>query len=177
MGINEKRLCAAMKAEWRAGGYDVVSYGEDNRLFINGSHWCVEMKQSEAPRKVLALLVEHLGDIPRGAAWRVSKDTGAQSEMVDAVLTRIDGLKNRLMQEREMEVNRTAMHWKGLELWQREDLRVQAYDGGLVRIGEGDPVECAGKLVWDENGLVIVLPESDAVSDTLRELLEQTLLA
>lgn len=174
--INEKALCAAMKSAWRGGGYEVVGYGESNRLWINAENWGVELKQTEAPRKVLALLVEHLGEIPRGTAWNVSKDAGAQQVVVDMMLTRIDKLKDMLMREDETEIKRTAMKWKGLEVWQKESLMVLTYDGAAVRIGEGDPVSCGNKLVWEDGGLVVVMPE-EAMEMELRELLEQTVLA
>lgn len=174
--INEKALCAAMKAAWRGGGYEVVAYGEQNRIWINGAQWGVEMKKSEAPRKVLALLVEHLGEIPCGSAWAVSKAGGAQQMVVDMMLTRIDSLKNVLMREDEVEIKRTAMMWKGLEVWQKENLEVLTYDGAMVCIGVNDPVSCGGNLVWEDGGLVVVMPE-EAMEPALRELLEQTVLA
>ena len=171
--INEKALVAAMKSEWRGGGYEVVGYGEGNRLWINGNNWCVEMRQSEAPRKVLALLVEHLGEIPCGSAWAVSKDGGAQSLVVDMMLTRIDTVKNVLMREEEREIKRTAMKWNGLEVWQTDKLEVLTYDGAEVRIGEGDPVVCGDVLVWNDGGVVAV-HAVEAMLPELRELLEQT---
>lgn len=53
--INEKGLCAAMKGAWRVGGYEVVGYGEEPMLFINGYGWFAAAPVRQMPRKVLAL--------------------------------------------------------------------------------------------------------------------------
>ena len=53
-----------------------------------------------------------------------------------------------------------------------------AYDDGLTSMGDGEPDAFGNMLVWDEGGeLVCVMPESDVLELSLRELLEQTMLA
>lgn len=73
--IDERGLLSAMKSTWRSEGYTVAGYREDGErvLCIHGASWLVAIPYSAISRKVLALLVEHLGEIPDGAAW-----TGAQ---------------------------------------------------------------------------------------------------
>jgi hypothetical protein len=177
--IGEKGLCAAMKAAWRAGGYEVVGYGEGNTLFINGYGWCAAAPQKQMPRKVLALLVEHVGLIPEGAAYRVQKNEGTQAIVMDMALQAKDAVA-RLLSEEDAEVIReTAMTWKGRRVWQKaKNLTVLAYDGSLTNIGEGEPDAFGNMLVWDEGGeMVCVMPEPDVLDLSLRELLEQTMLA
>lgn len=177
--IYEKGLCAAMKAAWRSGGYEVAGYGEGNTLFINGYRWCAAAPQKQMPRKVLALLVEHVGLIPEGEAYRVHKKEGAQAIMMDMALEVKDGVEKLLSEEDAAEIRQTAMTWKGWRVWQKPETQtVLAYDDALTSIGDGDPDAFGNMLVWDEGGeLVCVMPGSDVLDTALRELLEQTMLA
>lgn len=177
--IYEKGLCAAMKSAWRTGGYEVAGYGEGNTLFINGYGWCVAAPQKQMPRKVLALLVEHVGLIPEGAAFRVHKKEGAQAIMVDMALEAKDSVARLLSEEDAAEIRETAMTWKCWRVWQKpENQRVLAFDDGLTAMGDGEPTLYGNMLVWDEGGeLVCVMPGKDVMDTALRELLKQTMLA
>lgn len=177
--INEKGLCAAMKAAWRVGGYEVAGYGEENILFINGYGWCVAAPQRQMPRRALALLVEHVGQIPTAEAFRVHKKEGAQSIIMDMALEPKDGIERLLGEEDAIDIRQTAMMWKGWRVWQKPETQtVLAYDDALTAIGEGEPDAFGNMLVWDEGGeLVCVLPGKDVLDTALRELLEQTMLA
>ena len=177
--IYEKGRCAAMKAAWRTGGYEVAGYGEGNTLFINGYGWCVAAPQKQMPRKVLALLVEHVGVIPEGAAYRVQKNEGTQAIVMDMALQARDTVAQLLSEEDAEVIRQTAMTWKGRRVWQKaKNLTVLAYDDGLTSMGDGEPDAFGNMLVWDEGGeLVCVMPETDALEQSLRELLEQTMLA
>lgn len=77
--IDEKGLCAAMKAAWRtASGYKVTVQSE--MIGIAANNWAVQVPLRALPRKALALLVEHIGEIPTdGAAYGCQKDVGAQT--------------------------------------------------------------------------------------------------
>ena len=52
--IEERALCAAMKAAWRGTGYEVYAAGD--ALVITTDEMGVEMSRKNASRKVLALL-------------------------------------------------------------------------------------------------------------------------
>ncbi len=67
--IDERGLLGAMKSTWRSEGYTVAGYREDGErvLCIHGASWLAAIPYSAIGRKVLALLVEHLGEIPDGA--------------------------------------------------------------------------------------------------------------
>lgn len=178
--INEKGLLRAMKNAYRGGGYEVAGYGEENNLFINGYSWCVAVPQKQCPRKVLALLVEHVGLIPEGGdAFRVQKAEGAQCVLLSAVLGPKEGLKRLMHNEGAEEIRKTAMTWKGWRIWQKTDSGVvMAFDSGLTAIGLGEPDTYGDFLVWDEAGEVVcVMPGKDVLDLEFRELLEKTELA
>ena len=95
--IDERSLLAAIKDAWRTGGYSVA--GNGGELVLQGSGWLAVLPRGIVPRKVLALLVEHLGEIPEGAAWKVYKKQGAQAQMVDMALEAVDTIRRELESE------------------------------------------------------------------------------
>lgn len=176
--IDERGLVAAIKDTWRHEGYAVAGYGsgDERTLCLNGASWLAVMPRRTTSRKVLGLLAEHLGEIPDGAAWTVRKGAGVQGQIMDVVLTRLDGLRRHIEEDEEELILRTNMTWKGYEVWQRPaTLKVTAYDPELVRIGDGEPMGCGEMLVWnDEGGLVVVLPGREIIGEELAAVLEQT---
>lgn len=72
--IDERGLLAAVRSAWRGGGYEVVGNGQE--LVLRGQGWLAVLPRGIVPWNVLALLVEHLGEIPEGAAWKVYKKQG-----------------------------------------------------------------------------------------------------
>lgn len=175
--IDERGLLAAVRSAWRGGGYEVVGNGQE--LVLRGQGWLAVLPRGIAPRKVLALLVEHLGEIPEGTAWKVYKKQGAQAQMVDMALEAVDAIRRELESEpNPREAHRTAMTWKNWEVWQTEDLKVATFDPNLVAMGVGDAMAYGQRLVWDdEGGLLVVAPRRDDIEDALRERLEQLPLA
>ena len=175
--IDERSLLAAIKDAWRTGGYSVV--GNGGELVLQGSGWLAVLPRGIVPRKVLALLVEHLGEIPEGAAWKVYKKQGAQAQMVDMALEAVDTIRRELESEpNPREAHRTAMTWKNWEVWQTEGLKVATFDPDLVAMGVGDAMAYGKRLVWDdEGGLLVVAPRRDDIEDALRQRLEQLPLA
>ncbi len=175
--IDERGLLAAVRSAWRGGGYEVVGNGQE--LVLRGQGWLAVLPRGIAPRKVLALLVEHLGEIPEGTAWKVYKKQGAQAQMVDMALEAVDTIRRELESEpNPREAHRTAMTWKNWEVWQTEDLKVATFDPNLVAVGVGDAMAYGQRLVWDdEGGLLVVAPRRDDIEDALRQRLEQLPLA
>ena len=160
--IDERSLARAMKESWRGGGYEVAGYGDGNgrMLFLDGRTWAALLPRRTCPRKVLALLAEHLGEIPEASAYRVSKNTGAQNQMMDMPLGTLDKLQREVAEGKGEEILRTNMVWKGREVWQKENLRVLAFDAALTEIGFGEPLAYGNMLVWDdEGGMVFILPD------------------
>lgn len=174
--IEEKALCAVMKNAWRGAGYEVFASGET--LVISTDEVGVEMLRKTASRKVLALLVVHLGEIPDGAAYSVRKKDGAQRMMLDVAMGHWDGMRNRVESAERRTLRRTPMDWKTRGVWQEDDTgSVYTIDPALSDIIEATPdgIEMAdGLMVCDDGGgLVIVQPEGGVMSEAVRNLLEQ----
>lgn len=87
MVVSEKGLMAAMKDAYKSDGYQVAvdeSGGIDN-VIIHNSMWTVVIMKSELPRKVLGMIAEHIGEIPRlGTAFQVKKKE-TQTEIFNIV--------------------------------------------------------------------------------------------
>ena len=178
--IDERSLTRAMQEAWRGSGYDVAGYGDGTgrMLFLDGGTWAVLLPRRNAPRKVLARLAEHLGEIPEASAYHVSKAGGAQNQMIDISLSTLDKLQREVAEGKAERICRSNMVWKGREIWQKTDMKVLAFDPALAEIGAGDPEAYGETLVWDdEGGMAFVAPETGVVDETLRALLEQTPLA
>ena len=172
-----EKILRTEEDETSGGGYEVAGYGDGNgrMLFLDGRTWAALLPRRTCPRKVLALLAEHLGEIPEASAYRVSKNTGAQNQMMDMPLGTLDKLQREVAEGKGEEILRTNMVWKGREVWQKENLRVLAFDAALTEIGFGEPLAYGNMLVWDdEGGMVFILPEANLIDETLERLLEQT---
>ena len=155
MVINEKGLCEAMKAAFRkrSTGYKVAAklskIGEEE-IIISAPGWTAIITRENAPRKVLALIVEHVGDLPQeGQAFQV-QDTKAQAEIFDMAVPELETLVAGA------EVKRTQLNYNGYQIWQRTDdhtvfmmapnhenmldnfkRQVKAMDNGAVFYAEG----------------------------------------
>lgn len=177
--IEEKSLCATMKAAWRNGGYEVFARGDS--LVISTSAMGVEMSRRNASRQVLALLVMHLGEIPEDAAYSVREKEGAQQEMLDVAMGHWDSVRNRVDGAERRILRRTPMDWKNSGVWQADDTGiVYAFDKALTDIISAEPegIEIAdGLMVCDDGGgLAVIYPEEGKMTEAVRNLLEQVSL-
>lgn len=87
MVVNEKGLLSAMKNAHKADGYQVAvdESGGIVNMIIHNPMWTVVIMKSELPRKVLAMVVEHIGEIPSvGTAFQVKKKE-TQTEIFNIV--------------------------------------------------------------------------------------------
>lgn len=130
--INERALLAALKNEWKNAGYTVGRTGE--RLLLGGYGWTLCCTMPVLPRKVLALLVEHLGEIPAaGDCWTVSKKGGSQT----AILQVADKEFLAALDARGADVAQTRLTFGGWRVWQEEQtLRVLMMNEDLTAIVE-----------------------------------------
>lgn len=121
MVIDESALIRAMKDAHKKDGYKVAAdEGSDGnaRLMIAAAGWMVEINQENCPRKVLALIVLHLGKLPRiGQAFQVQKKQ-TQTEIFDVAVGWLYELKEAVVSCR---AKRTDLSWHGYQLWQRGD--------------------------------------------------------
>lgn len=185
--MNEKVLLRLMKNAWRGSGYHVAQAGLIGGLWIGTGRWAVLLHRDAVPRKVLALLVEHIGEVPQESAWRCSKAGGAQSMLLESELRAIETVLDAEHEADPAVIYYTGMTANGWELWQQPwNNRVSAYDPELADLG-GETVpkaktmpETAGPaLVWqDYAGMALVMPgqiETIVPADVLA-LLESTRL-
>ena len=119
MVINESGLCAAMKAAFRkkSTGYKVSSRmnaAGEQEIILSAPFWTVVLEKRHAPRKVLALIVEHMGDLPKpGQAFQI-QDQQAQSTIYEMLVP-------DLPKDTAMGVKRTAITYKGSRIYQCAD--------------------------------------------------------
>lgn len=128
--INERALLSALKEEWKGAGYTVGRTGEE--LLLKGIGWTLRCTMEVLPRKVLALLVEHLGEIPGGGdCWNVSKKSGSQTAILQVADTDfLDALDAR-----GNKAAATRLTFGGWRVWQEEEsLRVLLMDEDLTSI-------------------------------------------
>ena len=120
MVISESGLCAAMRDAFRkkSTGYKVAMRqleGENPEVVLSTSDWTVIIEKENAPRKVLALIVEHLGDLPQvGQAFHV-KDDNVQTEIFSMAVPEAEQLQPNVT------VKRTQIAYMGHTIYQRED--------------------------------------------------------
>lgn len=120
MVINESGLCAAMRDAFRkkSTGYKVaaqLSQKGERELILSASGWTAEISRENAPRKVLALIVEHVGDLPdEGMAFQV-QDKNVQTEIYNMAVPDAGA------QATGYQVKRTNLTYNGYQIWQQVD--------------------------------------------------------
>lgn len=120
MVINEKGLCAAMKDAFkkRSTGYKVaaqITEAGEKQIILAAPGWTAIIARENAPRKVMGLIVEYLGDLPKdGDAYQV-QDKQTQAEIFDMA---VPDTPNPVA---GAEVKRTNLAYMGYQIWQRTD--------------------------------------------------------
>lgn len=135
--IDDKKLAAAMKDAWKDGHYDVVGYedGGRDRLAVATAYWVVDIPRNLFPRKALALIVEHAGEIPENAAFSLSKARGLQTLVPEAALTSVRAIYNTMKANRADAIAKTRLTWDGLEVWQKTgNMEVMLFDSFYLNI-------------------------------------------
>lgn len=131
MVIREKGLLKAMKEAYKQDGYKVASLGTEHGswLLIQGSGWAVEIEAGNVPRKVLGLIVEHLGKLPEtDEAFQCRKDA-PQTVIYDTAAHLTEDMDGRAEQGKPAKAKETALTWNGFYLWQRTgDLEIIMID-------------------------------------------------
>lgn len=121
MVIAESGLCAAMKDAFRkkSTGYkvaaDILCATNKEDLIVSAPGWTAFINRENAPRKVLALIVEHMGDLPKaGQAFHVQDDQ-SQTEILNIAIPDGTGSIAGAF------VRRTNLTYNGYQIWQRTD--------------------------------------------------------
>ena len=119
MILIEKYLIKAMKADWKEDGYTVagIMVQDEPWLAVVGTGYLAAVERSNAPRKMLATIAEHAGDLPgTGAAWLLQK--GCESQLTDFDYT--EALIRETIAEKPDDglMVRTRMWMDTRKLWQ-----------------------------------------------------------
>lgn len=136
MIVNEKGLIRAMKEAYKGLGYNVAAGDNDSgieNIIIATNFWAVVIEKKNLPRKVLGLIAEHVGDIPKlGEAFQVKKKE-PQTEIYE-IATRV--LRDIHAGDKPLKlVKRTDLTLGCYQLWQRkDDLRIFKLDPELEDI-------------------------------------------
>lgn len=120
MVIDEKGLLTAMKDAFKkkSTGYKVaarVTEDGEEELILSAPGWTTIISRENAPRKVMGLIVEHVGDLPKaGEAYQV------QDKNVQAEIFRV-AVPTPAIPVKDVEVRRTNLTYSGYQIWQRTD--------------------------------------------------------
>lgn len=118
MVIEEKGLLSAMKDAYKTDGYKVAveDSADIENVIISTSAWTVVILKKELPRKVLGLIAEHIGEIPKpGTAYQVKKKE-TQTEIFDLTMQTIRDF--RISEQDRRIIRRTSLLLGGSPLWQ-----------------------------------------------------------
>lgn len=120
MVIDEKGLLSAMKDAFKkkSSGYKVASLipeGGEEELVLSAPGWTAFITRENAPRKVMGLIVEHVGDLPREFEAYQVQDKNVQTEIFKVAVPSPAKLVEGA------EIRRTNLTYNGYQIWQRTD--------------------------------------------------------
>ena len=121
MVVSEKGLVELMKDAFKkkSTGYKVacrMTEQNECEIIVAGPGWTAIIERENTPRKVLALIVEHLGDLPMpGQAFQV-QDKQTQAEIFEMAVPELP-----FMLATKEQIARTQLTYKGCRVWQRSD--------------------------------------------------------
>lgn len=120
MVIDEKGLLSAMKDAYKkkSTGYKVAARileDEEEELILSAPGWTAFINRENAPRKVMGLIVEHVGDLPREDEAYQVQDKNVQAEIFSVAVP----AQARLVAGAV--VRRTNLTYNGYQIWQRTD--------------------------------------------------------
>lgn len=156
--VDERGLVRLMKEAWKTKtGYIMANL--NGGLYIQTDAWEVLIPGVMVPRKVLALMVEHVGSFLRdGEAVCCSKNGGAQEVALQflqnsaAKMEKAENLKR---------AERTRLAWDGYDLWQSEEnlqiLGVAPEYEALVSVeAPGAPFFFGASVMWKDEAYICV---------------------
>ncbi|MBQ5642291.1 MAG: hypothetical protein IIV13_00845 [Bacteroidaceae bacterium] len=138
MIIDDKALMKLMKEAKKSFGYHVAvfrSAGNTKNIIIaaDTGRWAVVMEQKNAPRKVLGLIVEHMGTLPSIGECYLVRKKDAQSEMPEIVTGMLSDIADT--EKPQLLIAGTPLYYGGYQLWQRtEDMRIFKVDPELCNL-------------------------------------------
>lgn len=142
--LNEKNLIKELKRAYKNEGYTVQRISQCFQI-VTG-YCAIAVVDDFMPRKVLGLLVEHIGEVPT-EPWHVQKGQPPQKEF--------DGISAGIFEKpKDYQVShKTGLTLDSNEVWQDDDLTCSLYDPDLTSIA--DLEEAAISLWHSDNKLRI----------------------
>lgn len=124
MVVNEKALVREMKEAYKGVGYTVMVMPGDRWVFMHGENWIVEIEgQDNVPREALALMVLHMGYLPRlqscSRVYKAEKCTVIQKEVYAVAEDDYQKLMERIQDTDREEVRRTSLVYGRRRVWQQ----------------------------------------------------------
>lgn len=168
MSVNEQALLRLMKQQHKAAGYGVAMTEGGGWINITGDDWSVWHRMKTLPRKVLALIVEHMGQmlIP-GSCCRVSKKC-VQDEIWDVI---VDDEPGSVRRYPEGKIAATDLRWQERRIWQQTDGNVWLLDPELEELlgAEGALYYSGGRVCLDD-GISRVYIEKESLTSADQEM-------
>lgn len=168
MVINDKVLVREMKEAYKGWGYTVmVLECGDRWIFRSTDNWIVEIEgQENVPNEVLALIVLHMGKLPRaGTCHRIYKGEKCSciQKEVYAVAEKDFFSFEKMRAETDgspVVVRRTALVYGRRRVWQqREDKQIILIDPryeGLMDVGGDSLIRAVGANIYLEGEISCV---------------------
>ena len=158
MVINEKALVKEMKEAYKGWGYTVIVRPGDKWVFKTDS-WAVQIDgQGNVPNEVLALIVLHMGELPKKeSACRIYKaDTGPaiQKEVFAVANEAIEKLEALARNSEQAGIQRTKLMFGAYRVWQKEeDLAIFLMDPNDTRIVDSKEIVAVGDGIYAEGDI------------------------
>ena len=173
--INERAMTAAMKSSWRTkAGYIIAeSHG---RVMILGGQWAVITSMKALPRKVLALIVEHLGTLPQSESYYVGKGQDAQVRILAEDMATMGELMSQAADAKKYCLP-TPLKLNGYRVWQNlETLKTELMDEDYTAIVDPEADVCsmaaANGVAWLDGDEAVLIARATHPDDGLLERLD-----
>lgn len=173
--LNERGLTAVMRRAWRTkAGYIIAeSHG---KVMILGGPWAVISNMRALPRKVLALIVEHLGTLPHSESYYVAKDQDAQVRILEEDMATMGELMSQAA-DAVQDCLPTPLRLNGFRVWQNlSTLKTELMDPEYTAIVDPEADVCsmaaANGLAWLDGDEAVLITRATHQDDGLLERLD-----
>jgi len=175
--FNESKLASELKSAYKHG-YRIMSV--DGILYIITNYFIVKIPLEDVPRKVLGVLVEHIGYIPENCAISCSKNAANQTlikESLHAMISANDF-------ETQIFAYSTTLNFKStFKLFQKENNEIVCIKEDLLGLLEIDSPPMintsntravwVGKAASNGTGMYLIIGVSPSKDDIQLNYLEQ----
>lgn len=164
MVVNDKALVREMKEAFKGWGYTVMVMSDDRWMIGSKDNWTVVIDgQNNVPNEVLALIVLHMGELPKAQQcyriYKGNKSICMQKEVYKVALDDFERLEKSKPLD-DVEVRRTALVYGRRRVWQQiADKQVLLIDPrfeGLLDIGAESKVCTVGQQIYLEGEISCV---------------------